>query len=128
MLQSPPGDALHPVAARLLLGVAPPVALERGAVRVELESVELDHDALGGSEEVDLEPFEHRVGLRARQAAPADKVAEEPLRPRAGERRTVVEQPAELARSAALGSPIECGANVRRTHQPQDPRPLERGV
>jgi hypothetical protein len=51
-LQLPPGHSDHTVAEGLELCIPNAIALERGAIRVPLESVDLDDDPLPGPKEI----------------------------------------------------------------------------
>ena len=61
---------------RVELGVASPVALECSAARVERVAVDLDDEAVGGPEEVDLVAGDPHVGLGLGQAGRADELEE----------------------------------------------------
>jgi hypothetical protein len=56
VLQLAPGDSHHPIATGGQNLIAPAVGLKRSPLAVELMAVDLDDDALGRPQEVDLDP------------------------------------------------------------------------
>jgi hypothetical protein len=75
-----PDDAM---ARELQGGVASAITLEGRAGAVELVAVELDYQALGGPEGIDLEARDESVDCRARQAGLVAEVEEAGLELRA---------------------------------------------
>jgi hypothetical protein len=98
----PVRDPDRPVAGRLHVEVAPVVALDREPVAVRERPVDLERDALGGPDRVDLPPGDADVRARPWQPGGVDDVEQQPLGLRSRVPRSVGQQCLDpLRRSAA---------------------------